>query len=98
MGSDADGGADRTDGGTDAGFDEGALYLVVRRAVEDALLGVIGTLLLVGTALVVVAVGVSVAVQSRNVPSVVLGAGVALFGVYLAAATLGVIPPLRQWY
>lgn len=88
---------DRTDGGTDAGFDEAALYLVVRRAVEDALLGVIGTLLLVGTALVVVVVGASVAVQARNVGGAVLGVGAACFGVYLAASTLGVIPPVRDW-
>lgn len=81
-------------------LDEGALYVVVRNAVEDALLGVIGTLLLVGVALVLVWVGGAIALGSSGrtgVLPLVLGGAVALVGLYLAAATLRVIPPVRQW-
>lgn len=86
-----------TDGGTRTGFDEAALYSVVRAAVKDALLDVLGTLLLVGVAFVLVATGGRMAVASDATPGVVLGLVVALGGVYLAAATLEVIPPVREW-
>lgn len=79
--------------------DEGALYVVVRRAVEDAVLGVVGTLLLVGVALVLVWVGGAMAVNAggRQPVATVAGLGIALVGVYIAAASLEVIPPIRKW-
>lgn len=80
-------------------LDEGALYVVVRKAVEDALLGVIGTLLLVGVALVLVWVGGAIVVSAGlgQPLAVLLGLGIALVGLYFAAATLELIPPLREW-
>ena len=80
-------------------MDEGALYVVVRRAVEDAVLGVIGTLLLVGVALVLVWVGGAMAVNAGSSQPVATVAGVAivLVGLYIAAASLEVIPPIREW-
>ena len=87
----------KTDGGG-AGFDEAALYGVVRKAVEDAILGVIGTLLLLGVAVVILWTGVAVAVQSTGPVGAALGAAAVLFGLYLAAATLEVIPPAREWF
>lgn len=42
----------------DPGFDEAALYTVVRDAVKDALLDVIGTVLLLGIAFVLVIAGI----------------------------------------
>lgn len=90
--------ADRTDGGTDPGFDEVALYAVVRKATEDAILGAVGTLLLVGIAFVVVWVGITVLVSTPNLPGIGFGVLAILLGVYLAAATLGVIPPVREWF
>ena len=81
--------------------DEGALYVVVRKAVEDAVLGVIGTLLLVGLALVLIWIGGAMALGSGRemgpVP-ILLGTAIALVGLYVAAATLEVIPPIREWF
>ncbi|WEL27382.1 putative membrane protein (plasmid) [Haloferax volcanii] len=50
----------KTDGGdlSDPGFDKAALYTVVRDAVKDALLDVIGTVLLLGIAFVLVIAGI----------------------------------------
>lgn len=81
-------------------IDEGALYVVVRKAVEDAVLGVIGTLLLVGVALVLVWVGGAIVVSAGlgQPLAALLGLGIALVGLYFAAATLELIPPLRAWF
>ena len=87
----------KTDG-AGAGFDEAALYGVVRKAVEDAILGVIGTLLLVGIAAVFVWTGVAVAAQATGPVGAALGGVAVLFGLYLGAATLGVVPPAREWF
>ncbi|MFB6143363.1 MAG: hypothetical protein ABEJ30_08505 [Halorientalis sp.] len=90
------------DGGTasrtDPGFDEAAMFRVVRAAVKDAMLDVIGTVLLVAIAVVVVAAGVQAAAFGVSPATTAVGVLVALFGVYLAAATLGVIPPARDWF
>lgn len=80
------------------GFDEAALYTVVRDAVKDALLDVIGTLLLLGIAFVLVIVGIQAVFSSISLGTVAVGIGVAAFGVYLAAATLEIIPPIREWF
>jgi hypothetical protein len=81
-------------------IDEGALYVVVREAVEDALLGVIGTLLLVGVALVLVWVGGAMAFNAggRQPAAAVAGLAIALIGIYLAASSLEVIPPFHEWF
>jgi hypothetical protein len=86
------------DGGEPVEFDEAALYTVVREAVKDALLDVIGTLLLVGIAFVLVAAGGQAVVSSGSVVETGLGLLVALFGIYLAATSLEVIAPVREWF
>ncbi|WP_243700384.1 hypothetical protein [Halorussus pelagicus] len=91
-------GAPETDGGRDVGFDEAALYGVVRTAVEDAILGVIGTLLLVGVALVITWTGILLATQSVSAAATGFGVVAVAFGLYLGAATLGVVPPAREWF
>ncbi|MFC7767496.1 hypothetical protein ACFQS5_01930 [Salinirubellus sp. GCM10025899] len=89
--------ARETDGGSPPELDEAALYRVVRAAVEDALLDVLGTLLLVGVAFVLVVTGGQAVVASDSTAGTALGLVVAVGGVYLAAATLEVIPPVRDW-
>ncbi|UPV99413.1 hypothetical protein M0R88_12870 [Halorussus gelatinilyticus] len=84
------------DGGDEIGFDEAALYGVVREAVEDAILGVIGTLLLVGVALVVVWAGIGMVTRTGGSAPTVLGGLIIAFGLYLGAVTLGVVPPIRD--
>lgn len=81
-------------------IDEGALYVVVRKAVEDAVFGVIGTLLLVGLGFVLVWIGGAMAFGARGggpVP-IVAGVAIALVGLYVAAASLEVVPPVREWF
>lgn len=81
-------------------IDEELLYAIIREAVEDALLGVIGTLLLVGIGFVLVWVGVVALASPEGAGTLRRVAGVALVavGLYLAAATLRVIPPVREWF
>lgn len=86
-----------TDGGASPGFDEATLYRVVRAAVKDALLDVLGMLLLVGVAFVLVLAGVQAVLASGSTAGAAVGLAVAGFGLYLAAATLEVIPPVREW-
>lgn len=79
------------------GFDEAALYGVIHAAVKDALLDVIGTLLLVGIAFVIVLVGGQLLLASGTPLSIVAGVGLVVWGLYLGAATLEVVPPVRAW-
>jgi hypothetical protein len=96
----------RSDGGTAAtpdeqtlpatDLDEQAVYRAVRYAVEDAILAVLGTLLLLGVALVLVAAGAQVA--TRGTPTgLAIGGALVLYGVYIAAVTLEVIPSVREF-
>lgn len=84
------------DGGVAPGVDEAALFKLIRDAVKDALLDVIGTLLLLGIASVLILVGVQLVFSLSQLGGVVGGALVAV-GLYLAAATLEIIPPIREW-
>lgn len=78
---------------SDPGFDEEALYLVVRKAVTDALLDVIGTVACLGFALLFVYAGAQI-VLSQGVSGAALGAGVplVLLGFYGAAVALEIVP------
>lgn len=87
-----------TDGGATPGFDEAALYGVVRKAVEDAILGAIGTLLLVGVSFAIIWVGVTVLLSGQGTLGLAFGAAAFLLGLYLAAATLRIIPPISKWF
>lgn len=86
-----------SDGGTGPGFDEAALYRVTHSAVKDALLDVIGTLLLVGIAFVLVVAGGQAIISSSTTIGIVAGVGFVTVGLYIAAATLEIIPPIREW-
>jgi hypothetical protein len=86
------------DGGVAPGFDEAALFTVIRAAVKDALLNVIGTVLLVGIAFVLVVAGGQALISSASPIGAAIGGLLVLVGVYLAAATLELIPPLRAWF
>jgi hypothetical protein len=86
------------DGGVDPGFDEAAMYVVVRDAVEDAILGVLGTLMLLGIAFVAVWAGGAAIVQSQTPVSITFGVLAIAFGFYLAASALEIVPPAREWF
>lgn len=87
-----------TDGGGAPGFDEAALYTVVRDAVKDALLDVIGMVLLIGIAFVLVIMGIQAVLSSISLGVAAIGIGVIAVGFYIAAATLEIIPPIRDWF
>lgn len=76
-------------------LDEAAVYRAVRRGVEDALLDVVGTLLLVGLALVAVHLGATVAFGANTTVGRVVGIGFVGGGVVLAAWALDVLPAER---
>lgn len=87
----------QTDGGAEFGFDPDALYRVVRAAVTDAMLDVVGTLLLVGLGFVLVAIGGNALINAASVAGGAVGVGIVAVGLYVVAATLEVIPPVREW-
>ena len=89
-----------TESTDDTGFDEQALYRVVRSAVEDAILGVLGTLLLLAIAAFFVWLGGAMLVSAASggvTASLGFGLVFLAFGLYLGAATLDLVPPLREW-
>ncbi|MFD1640812.1 hypothetical protein [Halohasta litorea] len=89
-----------TESTDDTGFDEQALYRVVRSAVEDAILGVLGTLLLLAIAAFFLWLGGAMLVSAAEAGLTLnLGYGIVFlaFGLYLGAATLDLVPPLREW-
>jgi len=86
------------DGGVDPGFDEATMYVVVRDAVEDGILGVIGTLVLLGIAFVAVWAGGATILRSQTSPSIAFGVLAIASGFYLAVSSLGVVPPAREWF
>ena len=75
------------------------MYVVVRKAVEDAILSILGKLVLAVMAFILVWFGMFVAVASygSNPLQAVAGVFVVLVGLYFAATALDVIPPLNRW-
>ncbi|WP_255190869.1 hypothetical protein [Natronobeatus ordinarius] len=89
---------DRTDGGYDVGLDEQELYLVVRTAVKDAMLDVVGTLVLLGFALGLVWIGGWMAIDGDSTGFVAAGGAFVVAGALLAAVALELLPPIRDWF
>lgn len=87
---------DRTDGGYDVGLDEQELYLVVRKAVKDAMLDVVGTMVLLGFALGAVWIGLAMAIEGSSTAAFGFGVAVVAFGVLLAASALELLPSVRD--
>lgn len=76
---------------------EEELRRLISDAVEDAILGAIGTVLLMAIGLVFVAVGAVTAVEGSTTTEWLLGAAFLLFGGYVAARAVRLLPPLRAW-
>ena len=79
-------------------LEEQELYELVRRAVEDGILGMVGTLLLVGVAVVLVWTGVTIALYGTSIVGLVAGIAAIVFGLYLGLATLEIIPSVRELF
>ncbi|GCF14290.1 hypothetical protein Harman_22250 [Haloarcula mannanilytica] len=84
-----------TDGSV-AQLSEDELYAIVRVATEDAVLGALGTLMLVGIGVFLIAAGTSLFFALSPLPSVV-GVVLIAYGAYLALSSLRIIPPAREW-
>ena len=77
-------------------IDEQRLYTIIRDAVEDAILGVLGTLLLLGIAAFFVWLG-GIFLLGGSPFELAFGVVFLSFGLYLGAATLELIPTLGEW-
>lgn len=82
----------RADGGVAVDLDRDELYAVVREALRDAILDVLGTVSLLAIALVFVFVGARGVVVGS---STTIGVAFVVGGVLLAAAALEFVPPFR---
>lgn len=74
-------------------------YELVHAAVTDALLGAVGTMLLVGLGFLLFWIGVAATVRTAGgeaQPFALVGVAIALFGVYVAAAALDYAPSIEE--
>ncbi|AUG48245.1 hypothetical protein BVU17_12200 [Haloarcula taiwanensis] len=86
----------RATDGSVATLSEEELYAIVRVATEDAVLGALGTLMLVGIGIVLAAWGAALLRSATPLPAAI-GVVLVLFGAYLALSSLRMIPPVREW-
>ena len=84
-------------GGMVRDLNQNELYRIIQAAVKDALLDVIGTILLVVIAFVLVLTGAQVILSSIVPFASVIGIALVVAGLYLAGSSLEVIPPVRDW-
>ena len=85
------------DGGATPGFDETVLYTVVQDAVKDTLLYMAGTILLVGVAFVLVVAGGLALIRPTSPVGTAFSISLVAIGLYIAATTLELVPPICDW-
>ncbi|WP_436929446.1 hypothetical protein [Halosimplex halobium] len=97
--ADPDGGSGTvvSDGGSAADIDEERLYEIVHDAVEDAILGVVGTLLLLGVGVVLLSSGVTAVLGATSPAMSGLGVVVFLFGLGAVFEGLRGVLPVGRW-
>ncbi|WP_248903458.1 hypothetical protein [Halocatena marina] len=83
------------DGGGTIGINQRELYIVVRTAVKDALMDVLGTVLLLGFALLFVSIGAQRLFDASSTGGSALGGSIVILGFVLAGAALDLIPSIR---
>ncbi|WP_248898201.1 hypothetical protein [Haloplanus halobius] len=66
-------------------------------ATEDTLIDMIGTILLVAVSVILIVAGGQAIIWSLSPLGMAAGVAVTVFGVYLVAATLELVPPVREW-
>ncbi|WP_415379925.1 hypothetical protein [Halosimplex sp. TS25] len=87
-----------SDGGIATGIDEERLYEIVYDAVEDAILGAVGTLLLTGIGVLFLVAGVTALGRAEGSAAIAIGLGVALLGGGLVVTTLTDVLPADRWF
>lgn len=86
----------KTDGGSSVETDQADLYTTIRTAVTDALLDVLGTVLLLALAVLFVGVGVQAIVETPSSVNVAFGGVAICLGLAIAAAAFDLLPPFRN--
>lgn len=76
-------------------IDDRRLYRIIRNAVEDAIRGVLGTLLLLGTAAFFLLLGGNMLLVGSP-PGIAFGGVFLSFGLYIGAATFELIPTVGE--
>ncbi|SEH13175.1 hypothetical protein SAMN04487967_1196 [Natronorubrum sediminis] len=76
-------------------IDQDELYTAVRTGIEDALLDVLGTVLLLALALLLVGVGVQAIVETPSSVNVAFGGVMVGLGLAITAAAFDLLPPFR---
>lgn len=84
-----------TDGGATVDVDPEELYAVVRVAVKDALFDALGSVLLLGLALLFVAAGVRGLLSASSTVESAFGVVFVGLGVTIAAVAFDLVPPFR---
>lgn len=76
------------------------LYVVIRRAVEDAILSAVGSLILALLGFGIIWIGMVIGVESlgQNILQVGAGGFLVLFGLYIAGTALDLIPSLESMW
>ncbi|WP_436911436.1 hypothetical protein [Halosimplex marinum] len=92
-----DGSGPAISGGSAAEIDEERLYEIVHDAVEDAVLGVVGTLLLLGVGVVLLSSGVTAVLGATSPAMSGLGVVVFLFGLGALFEGLRGVLPVGRW-
>lgn len=88
--------SEQTDGGVLVEVTDDELYTVVRTAVRDAMLDVLGTVFLLVVALASLGIGSQFLLFEQSITGGVVGLAVIVFGVTVAAFALDVIPAIRE--
>lgn len=86
----------KPDGGRTIGINQRELYIVVRTAVKDALMDVLGTVFLLGFALLFVSIGAQRIFDASSTTGSALGGSIVILGFVLAGAALDLIPSIRE--
>ncbi|WP_293027159.1 hypothetical protein [Natronococcus sp.] len=86
----------KSDGGTSLEADREELYAVVRAAVRDALLDVVGTVALLGFALLFVATGVRGLLEAAGTAGAAVSLVLVALGVVIAVVALDLVPSIRE--
>jgi hypothetical protein len=82
----------KSDGGVAVETSRDELYSVVRRAVRDAMLDVVGTVFLLGIALLFVAIGGQIVLGAASNTARGIGATVVVLGLVLGFAAVDYVP------
>ena len=74
------------------------LYTILRAAIEDAMMNVLGSLVLVVVGFLFAIAGAFLFITGLDPVGMYVGMVIILIGFYIVAVSLGAIRPVRQWF